>query len=357
MQITGVVQKQAWIDNVMPPVEQIRPDMWSVPVPIPNNPLRYVLVYVLETRGGVVLVDAGWNTEEAWSALTGGLALAGYAMADVQGVLVTHVHPDHYGLAGRVQEQSGAWVAVHPADEALLRDRYQESEIAGLIALTERHLIRCGAPPEVVGELSEASMGIRNLIRTARVDVHLEDGERVELPGWDLRAVWTPGHSPGHVCFWDPTRRLMLTGDHVLPRISPAVTVHPQQRPSPLADFLDSLEKVSALDAEEVLPAHEYRFAGLAERVDELVEHHETRLVEVLAAIAVHPGASAWQIAQQLTWARPWETIPPFLRRSAVGETLAHLIVGQARGRVRVQGNAASVQRWYPVDAGRDDSA
>lgn len=349
MEITGTLQKQAWIDKVMPPVEQVRPDMWSIPVPMPDNPLRYVLVYLLEVPAGVVLVDAGWNTEEAWSALVAGLAAAGYQMSDVQGVLVTHIHPDHYGLAGRVQAASGAWVALHPADQALLRDRYEVSEMAGLVARLKKHLIRCGVPDELIDELSEASMGIRNLIRLADVDVLLEDGDHVDIAGWNLHAVWTPGHSPGHLCFFDPDRRILLSGDHVLPRISPAVTVHPQQRPSPLADFMESLAKVAALDVDEVLPAHEYRFRGLTERVDGLLHHHETRLGEILTAVAASPGVTSWQIATQLTWARPWDTIAPFLRRSAAGETLAHLIVGQARGLVRVDGEPPSAQHWFPV--------
>lgn len=347
MEITGTLQKQAWIDRVMPPVERIRPDMWSVPVPMPDNPLRYVLVYLLETPRGVVLVDAGWNTEEAWSALVAGLAAAGYRIGDVQGVLVTHIHPDHYGLAGRVQEASGAWVALHPMDEALLRDRYEESEMAGLLELTRQHLTRCGVPDEEIDELSTASMGIRNLIRLAQVDVLLEDGDRVDVAGWNLRAVWTPGHSPGHLCFFDPGRRILLSGDHVLPRISPAVTVHPQQRPSPLADFMDSLQKVGALDVAEVLPAHEYRFRGLPERVEGLLRHHEQRLDEVVSVVRARPGVTAWQIAQELTWSRPWDTIPPFLRRSAAGETLAHLIVAQARRLVRTETRGPAAQCWF----------
>jgi glyoxylase-like metal-dependent hydrolase (beta-lactamase superfamily II) len=347
VEITGTLQKQAWIDKVMPPVEKIRPDMWSIPVPMPDSPLRYVLVYLLEVPDGVVLVDAGWNTDEAWSALTAGLAAAGYTMADVKGVLVTHIHPDHYGLAGRVQEASGAWVALHPKDEALLHDRYEPSLIPRLIALTKTHLLRCGVPEEISDELSESSMGISNLIRLARVDVRLEDGDRVDIRGWELRAIWTPGHSPGHLCFFDSERRLLLSGDHVLPRISPAVTVHPQQRPSPLADFTDSLLKVGRLDVDEVLPAHEYRFRGLRDRVDGLIAHHETRLAEVLSAVAATPGVTAWQIAVGLTWARPWPSLPPFLKRSAAGETLAHLILGQARGLVRPDAPPPATQHWF----------
>lgn len=349
IEITGTVQKQAWIDRVMPPVEQIRPDLWSVPVPMPDNPLRYVLVYLLGVPDGVVLIDAGWNTDDAWAALTAGLRTAGFGLTDVRGVLVTHVHPDHYGLAGRVQEASGAWVALHVEDEKLLRDRYDEPGIEGLVDLTRVHLLRCGVPLDAVDELSTASMGIRDLIRRAQVDVLFSDGDDIGLGNWNLNAVWTPGHSPGHLCFFDPNRGVLFSGDHVLPRISPAVTVHPQQRPNPLADFMAALAMVAQLPVDEVLPAHEYRFRGLPARVEGLLRLHETRLGEVLSAVQRQPGVTAWDIAQQLTWARPWHTIPPFLRRSAAGETLAHLLVGQERGLVEPSEDPSSTQYWSPA--------
>ena len=102
MEVTGVLQKQAWLDQVMPPVEQVRPGLWSVPVPLPNNPLRYVIVYVLELPDGIALVDAGWDTPEAWSALCGGIKTAGYEITDVKGVLVTHLHPDQKQTISRL---------------------------------------------------------------------------------------------------------------------------------------------------------------------------------------------------------------------------------------------------------------
>ena len=121
VQVTGTLQKEAWDKNVLPPVEQVRPGLWSIPVPIPNNPLRYVLVYAMELGGGgVAIVDAGWNTDEAWESLNSGLATAGGSIADVNAVLVTHNHPDHYGLAGRVRNESGAWIGLHPADAKTL---------------------------------------------------------------------------------------------------------------------------------------------------------------------------------------------------------------------------------------------
>ena len=331
-EVTGSLQQQAWAERVLPPVEKVQDGLWSIPVPIPNNPLRYVLVYVLELDDGVALVDAGWDTPAAWEALQQGLHVAGASLGDVRAVLVTHIHPDHYGLAGRVREASGAWVGLHPADAALLPARYG----AGVPDLLREmhHLLRsCGVPEQELGVLADASLPLIDYVRQVLPDRMVEDGERLPLPGWDLRAVHTPGHSPGHLCFHEPRRRLLLSGDHVLPRITPNVGVHAQSGGNPLAAFLDSLARVSALepDVGEVLPAHEYRFAGIAARVEQLLGHHEHRLEEIRAAAA---GRTTWELTAALTWSRSWDQVSGFMRRAAVAETLAHLVLLESRGSV-----------------------
>ena len=194
--VTGTAQKEAWDRKILPPVEQVRPGLWSIPVPIPNNPLRYVLVYALELDGGgVALVDAGWNTEEAWSALSDGLAQAGGSIADVRAVMVTHIHPDHYGLAGRVREESGAWIGLHPADAIMLESRYGNSD--ELLADMLRFLTDSGVPEDKLPDLTMASMAVKSMVTMAAPDVLFEDGLAIDLPGWPLRTIWTPGHSPG----------------------------------------------------------------------------------------------------------------------------------------------------------------
>lgn len=327
-------QRDAWTGGGFPDVEQVRPGLWSIPVPIPINPLRYVLVYALELPDGVAIIDAGWNTDEAYDALVAGLGVAGYAVTDVKGVLVTHIHPDHYGLAGRVREASGAWIALHPADARLLHDRYDDEAADALVARERTLLLRCGVPPATLEELAGASMMIRRMVSMATPDRLVEDGEELRLPGWDLKALWTPGHSPGHLCFVSPGRRLLFSGDHVLAKITPMVAVHPQSGPNPLADYLDSLAVVRKLEVDEVLPAHEYRFLELTERVDYVTAHHDERLAEVERVVGAHDGIDCWTVATRLTWSRPWETIPPYMRRSANNETLAHLVWLEARGRV-----------------------
>jgi glyoxylase-like metal-dependent hydrolase (beta-lactamase superfamily II) len=331
--VTGTRQKEAWDLRVLPPVEQVRPGLWSIPVPIPDNPLRYVLVYALELDGGIALVDAGWNTDDAWDALCAGLKEVGADVGDVEAVVVTHIHPDHYGLAGRVREASGAWVGLHPADAALLRSRY--GDIDELLGNMAELLALSGVPADRLPDLNEASVQIRQMVSLTEPDVYLEDGEPLGLPGWDLKIIWTPGHSPGHVCLYSDDRRLLLSGDHVLPRITPIVSLHTQAAPNPLGDYLESLARLRHLTPDEVLPAHEYRFGDLAGRLAELESHHAERLHQIEKTIEQTPGVTSWELTTSVQWSRPFDETPVYLQRAANGETLAHLVLLETRGRVR----------------------
>ena len=185
-------------------------------------------------------------------------------------------------------------------------------------------LRKLGAPTRELDELTNASMPVRPLVGVVEPTVLIDDRERLAVPGWDLTAVWTPGHSPGHLCFWEDRHRLMLTGDCVLPRITPNVNLNPQTEPDPLGDYLDSLEKLAAFDAVEALPAHEWRFVGHRERLREIRAHHEHRFEEVIAAVRAGYD-TAWEVAPRMEWSRPWDQTDGFMRRSAIGEAYAHL--------------------------------
>jgi len=333
MEITGTVQREAWLRREMPSAERLDGDLWSIPVPIPDNPLRYVSSYVFGTGEGVVLIDAGWGTEDAWQALTAGLESIGAGLADVRGVLVTHMHFDHIGLAGRVRQASGAWIALHPADYAVLsRPDYRDAEVA---VVRETAFLRgLGASAAEAAETVGVAAGWEGFIGIALPDRLLEDGELADVPGWKIRVLHTPGHTPGHLCFVDERSRRLFSGDHVLPRITPNISVQRGDPASPLQSYLDSLARTRDLDVDEVLPAHEWRFRGLAARVDAITAHHERRLAELLAAVRRHPGSTPWQLAGQLTWSRPWEQYGGQMRVFAVTETAAHLDLLEHRGLV-----------------------
>jgi glyoxylase-like metal-dependent hydrolase (beta-lactamase superfamily II) len=346
VEITGTAQHAAWQARTLPPVEQIRADLWSIPVPIPHNPLRYNSIYAFALDGGGLgLIDTGWGSDESWDALTTGLAAIGGDVSDVRGALVTHLHFDHLGLAGRVRDASGAWIAMHPADATVVQG-LTTSGAQHSVDTEVEFLVGLGADrDEAVSDVGPAdSFGAWTSM--AVPDRLLEDGEHADFPGWRLRAVHTPGHTPGHLCFAEEGTRLFFSGDHVLPRISPNISTNARAG-DPLRDYLDSLAAVRDLEPEEVLPAHEWRFRGLADRVDSLTAHHEHRLAELLTAIAAHPHSTPWQLAAHLTWSRPWEQYERRMRIFAVTETDAHLRLLASRG--LVVGSGGPVPTWTPA--------
>jgi len=321
MRVTGTVQKEAWQRRELPPAERVTGGVWSVPVPIPDNPVRYVLSYVIEHASGFVLTDPGWNHPASWQALTGGLAACGVPLTAVTGVLVTHVHPDHHGLSGAVRECTGAWIGMHEREDALLA---ASAEPGLRRSRTAGYLRWCGAPLEHVRHFMGRRPG-SGFSQMARADRLLADGVMIDVPGLRLRAVWTPGHAPGHLCFHDETHGVLLTGDHVLPRITPNVPAYDLES-EPLAEYLASLDRLSGIEPAEVLPAHEYRFAGLAARLGALRDHHAERLTETVG-ILHGPAAvqSAWQVATQVSWSRRWDDLSAMQRQGALGEVVAYL--------------------------------
>jgi glyoxylase-like metal-dependent hydrolase (beta-lactamase superfamily II) len=343
VEITGTAQHEAWQAKTVPPVERLREDLWSIPVPM-GGPLRYVSVYAFALAGGGLgLIDTGWQSDEGWAALTGGLASIGGGVEDVRGVLVTHLHFDHLGLAARVRESSGAWVAMHPADATAVA-RMSTAGAEAMVAAEVEFLVGLGADRgEAVGDVGPAD-GMAAFTSMAVPDRLLEDGEHADFPGWQLRAVHTPGHTPGHLCFAEERTGLLFSGDHVLPRISPNISSNHHGTADPLRQYLESLAAIGREEPSEVLPAHEWRFSGLRSRTDELLAHHEHRLSELLDAIRNNPGSTPWQLAAHLTWSRPWDQYERRMRIFAVTETDAHLRLLASRG--LVAGDGGAVPTW-----------
>ena len=286
--VTGRAQQRAWRAREFPPVEQVTPGVWSVPVTMPDNPLRYTLCYLLLADDGAVVVDPGWESEAGWEDLLRGLRTAGVAADRVTGIVVTHVHLDHHGLSQRLSEASGAWIAMHAEEVQNLPARIGEA--IGGTAGVRAWLARCGLPADVAADVIPEGNLRLGLFRMAEPDVLLNDGDLLDLPGRRVRVVWTPGHTPGHICLHDGDYDLLLTGDHLLPRISPNIGLAPGSLDSPLTSYLESLGAMHGYAEAEALPAHEYRFRGISARSDAIVRHHDARAREVLDIVAAAGG-------------------------------------------------------------------
>ncbi|WP_260638546.1 MBL fold metallo-hydrolase [Streptomyces angustmyceticus] len=329
-----------------PQVTDHKGGVWSIAVPIPDNPLGHTLVHLLETGRGPVLVDTGWDDPDSWDTLVAGIGACGFAVTDLHGVLITHHHPDHHGLSGKVREVSGAWIAMHAADTAVVRRTREAAPGPWLDHLTAR-LAAAGAPDAHLAPLREARAGGRGGRPPGRgaalPDRDIGPGELLDLPGRRLRAVWTPGHTPGHVCLHleeeHPSGRAgggraggfgrLFSGDHLLPGITPHIGLYEDpegdggEALDPLGDYLDSLARVGRLAPAEVLPAHQHAFTDAGGRVRELLAHHEARLSQLRELL--REPRTPWQLATAMEWNRPWEQIPYASRTIAVTEAEAHL--------------------------------
>ncbi|MFE7315603.1 MBL fold metallo-hydrolase [Streptomyces sp. NPDC057555] len=325
-----------------PQVIDHRGGVWSIAVPIPDNPLGHTLVHLLETDRGPVLIDTGWDDPDSWDTLTAGITACGFAPADIHGVVITHHHPDHHGLSATVRETSGAWIALHAADTALVR-RTREAVPGQWLDYLVAKLTAAGAPEQHLAPVRAARRGRTPPGRQpALPDRDIAPGELLDLPGRRIRAIWTPGHTPGHVCLHleethpvadgRPGFGRLFSGDHLLPGITPHIGLYEDpdeeapallDRGDPLGDYLDSLARIARLAPAEVLPAHQYAFPDAAARVRELLAHHEERLADLRALL--HEPLTAWQLATSMRWNRPWEQIPHASRTIAVSEAEAHL--------------------------------
>lgn len=317
--------------SARPEVARSAPGVWSVPVLIPDNPLGHTLVHLLESDAGPVLVDAGWDDPRSWQELVDGVRATGHDIADVRGVLVTHGHPDHHGLSRRVRDASGAWVAMHALDAAMVTE--QRNSHRSWLATIGAAFLAAGAAQEDFADVPEPDAP-SPVPKPALPDRLVADGELVDVPGRRVRAVWTPGHTPGHTCFVLEDEGRLLTGDHLLPRISPHIGLwSPEVARDPLGEFLESLDKVASLGVDGALPAHVAPFDGVRERAEELVAHHHERCEEIVALLAGGPR-TPWEIAGGLTWKYGFAGMAALTRRVALAETLAHVRYLERRGRV-----------------------
>jgi glyoxylase-like metal-dependent hydrolase (beta-lactamase superfamily II) len=303
---------------------EVEPDLFLLSIPLPDSPLRSVNAYAIRTPDGIRLIDCGWNTPEAYAAVRDALEPLG-GISAIREILITHIHPDHYGLAERLATESGARVLMHRLEAIFLGARYED--VRALVEQMSAWLHVNGVPPDELESMTAGSLEMLRRVGRSKPDVLLEGDEIIEWGQYRFRAIWTPGHAAGLICLHDPKAHVLISSDHVLERISPHVGLHAQSLGNPLADYLESLDLVRDLPARRILPGHGSPFEDLPGRIDELVVHHEERLREMERLLA-SGEQSAYTIAARMPWKGSqsgWDRLQPFQRRMAVTEVIAHL--------------------------------
>jgi len=305
-----------------PGAHEAAPGVWRIPLPLPGDSLKAVNVYAIADGDRLVMIDGGWALDEAQQLLETSLGSIGHDLRDIREFLVTHVHRDHYTLAVALRRTYGSTVSLGEAERVSL-DALRTVEVHPDIA----SLYEAGA--HELSAMLAKWRGERDLTDYEYPDRWLTDGIDLPLEHRTLRVISTPGHTRGHVVFHDVDAGVLFAGDHVLPHITPSIGIELDRPPSPLRDYMNSLRIIRALPDAQLLPAHGPTAGSVHIRIDELLQHHEQRLVAMAKAVAAG-AATAYDVAVALPWTRRgrhFNELDMFNQILAVHETVAHLTV------------------------------
>ena len=318
----------------MSPLEHRRrepaPDVFRLILPLPFPGLDRVNAYLLADEETTTLVDCGIyfpaaDRDHGWDDLAAALEAAGAAPGDVTRLVVTHPHIDHYGMAGRFVRETGCELWMHEAssgDLELYRDPGATTD--RLRDMLKDH----GVQAEELDELTSYEDWRSFVSEVVEPTTPLRGGEKLEAAGRTWEVVHTPGHSAAHVCLFDARERILVSGDHLLPTITPHIDFKRGEE-DPLGQFLDSLHKIEELDPALVLPGHGRPFEDGAQRARVVARHHERRLGAITQVIRNEP-----RTADQITDEIFGTELLHFQKRLALGEALAHLAYLRRRGEV-----------------------
>ncbi len=327
-------------------VTEVAPNILRLQLPISLPGLGHVNCYALVDRNGVALVDPGLPGEESWNALMDRLAKAEIPLKRVHTVIVTHSHPDHFGGSAQLREEAGSDVLTHQSFSSFTAEASEdlESEIDDLnedeiLERWKRRFEEFRATPWGTRREPPPDEAIRRFIQmgdsggrrflSPEATIRVNDGDALSFADREWFALHTPGHTIDHLCLWDPTHGVLLSGDHVLPTITPHIAGSTDVA-DPLATFFASLDRVAGLDGvTQVLPAHGHPFDDCQGRCGFIKEHHAERLQLLLDAAEATGDAPVTEWMKILFRERSWGDM-------AASETFAHL------EHLRVTGNATS---------------
>jgi glyoxylase-like metal-dependent hydrolase (beta-lactamase superfamily II) len=306
---------------------RILPNLYRIEIPLPKNPLKALNSYVIKSRERSLIIDTGWNQEECMIAMQEGLKELEINIRKTD-FFITHLHTDHLGLVSSLVTDTSTIYFNQPEAERIK---------AGIVLDDFIRFARLnGFPEKELQVIPDTHPGFKFRSKEPLNFHILKEGDVIRVSDYVFHCIETPGHSMGHLCLYEPAKKIFVAGDHILEDITPTITLWSDDW-NPLKKYLESLDKVSALDIELVLPGHRDILRNPRERIQELKDHHQRRLNEILSILG-EGSKNAFQVASRMTWDivyDSWELFPVSQKWFATGEAISHLKYLEKRGVIR----------------------
>lgn len=307
-------------------IDKISEDIYRIEIPLPDSPLRFLNSYVIKGSDRNLVIDTGLNRKECSDAMLMGLKEIGVNLNHTD-FFITHMHADHVGLISRLVKD-GTKVYSNQYDTHWFDSNVHWNPLIKFLQMN-------GFPEDELKLAFESHPGYQYGPEWKPDFVFLKEGDILKVGQYRLRCIETPGHTKGHMCLYDLEKKIFFSGDHLLLDITSNIQSLSDDR-NPLKEYLESLDKVSGLDIEIVLPGHRSIFKNFRDRIQELKDHHEKRADEVLS-ILKKKSQTAFEVASQMHWDivfDSWSLFPVMQKWFAVGEALAHLKYLEEKGMI-----------------------
>ena len=308
-----------------------------IPLELPWSTPGNVNVYLLEENDGYVMIDCGVDGSEYLKLLEMHLNQLGITFNDIKLLVGTHMHIDHIGLSQRLREFDIPFALYKNSIDYL--DEYNDWSIRfkDLIRMAKNEY----TPVSFVDDLKSISTPLY-AGRLEKPDILLSEG-RVKSIKRNLNVVFTPGHDYSEISLYDEKTKIVFSGDHILPRITPFIPVQ-NENSNLLKEFLDSLDKVDHLDHEIIAPGHGNIISNPHKRIEQMKLHHQRRSERILGFLK-NEDLTGWEISNKL-FPRDLDSLN---LRLAFQETLAHLHLLKSQRRVE-KNNKNGVNKWALIN-------